>query len=250
MLLDDRLIVSEEFTLLSRQMGASLSLLLKIKQNKLREINLAYKGADIIRVLSQVLKRNTSVKRLILSGSMIRDRGAFYISEALKRNTSLQEIDLRSNRIGIQGIKAIAEALKVNSDLRKINLSMNPLQLEGAQALAEAIAVNSSLEFLDLRQTYCGEEGATSILKALEINIFVEQVFIDLEASEKTRSAITRQLFLNKIRRASFLKFVLCATIRRLNSRACNCKQRFDYHILSSLLVPMLCGKDICLKGK
>jgi Ran GTPase-activating protein (RanGAP) involved in mRNA processing and transport len=90
--------------------------------------------------LLNLLRHNSSVTRLDLSGLYIGDEGAKAVAEALKVNSTLQTIDLVGNSIGDEGAKAVAEALTLNSTLQTIGLGKNigeDLKAQIAETLRE-----------------------------------------------------------------------------------------------------------------
>jgi hypothetical protein len=71
------------------------------------------------------------------------------LSAVLKINTSITMINLSGNRIGYEGVKIISETLKTNTSITGIYLSDNKIGKEGRNALVNALQYNYSIEKID-----------------------------------------------------------------------------------------------------
>ena len=72
----------------------------------------------------------------------------------LKTNTTLIELDLSGNDIRDKGASAITEALKVNNTLQKLNILYNRISDDGAIAFVECLKTNTTLIRLDMSESY------------------------------------------------------------------------------------------------
>merc|ERR1712150_49206 len=104
-------------------------------------------------ILGLILKTNTTVTKLDLSGNCFRsngigDNGAQVIAEALQMNQSLTEVYLYDNNIGDIGGKAIGQALKKNISLRKLSLAFNKIGDIGITEIIEGLKQNKTLKNL------------------------------------------------------------------------------------------------------
>ena len=119
----------------------------------------------------EVLKVNTSLTYLDLSGNEIDDSGASFLSEALNINTCLTDLEFRGNEIGPSGARSFSEALKINKCLTHLGLSHNQVGDSGASSLSEALKVNTCrLTYLDLGANKVGDLGASYLCEALKVN--------------------------------------------------------------------------------
>ncbi|KAF9407597.1 hypothetical protein BGZ94_002639 [Podila epigama] len=117
---------------------------LDVSDNDLRQ------GADYI---AQTLRRNMSLKRLVLANNNLDHARLVAIAEALKLNIGLESLDLSYNRVCgplITGVNALTSKLAYNKTLKKLCLSNTGLQSEGAIALAEFLPETRTLAELDL----------------------------------------------------------------------------------------------------
>ena len=121
-------------------------------------------------VLGDVLKSNTTVTKLGLSGNFIAGVGAAGPAEALKSNTTLTEFYISRNGIGDAGAAGLAEALKSNTTLTELNLFLNAIRDAGAASLAEALKSNRTLTVLSVFCNDIGEVGAAGLAEALQSN--------------------------------------------------------------------------------
>ncbi|KAM0745905.1 RNI-like protein [Meredithblackwellia eburnea MCA 4105] len=115
------------------------------------------------------LPRTGSLLTLDVKGNDIKN-GVTYISQVLKRNRTLKVLNLSENKIDVQGLVSIAEALKYNSTLETLDMSLNPCcgpGLEGITALRAAITINSNLKRVFLNNTDLSSEGAIALAEFL-----------------------------------------------------------------------------------
>jgi hypothetical protein len=76
------------------------------------------------------------LRRLVLEGCNIGNRGASSLAEALHSNRSLTHLGLSGNEIGDQGACAIGSMLFKNDTLLELDLSWNMVKALGAQAIS------------------------------------------------------------------------------------------------------------------
>ncbi|KAG0293104.1 hypothetical protein BGZ96_003327 [Linnemannia gamsii] len=117
---------------------------LDVSDNDLRQ------GADYV---AQTLRRNMSLKHLILANNNLDPARLVILADALKLNIGLEALDLSNNRVcgpAITGMNALTQKLVYNKTLTKLTLSNTGIQSEGAIALAEFLPETRSLVQLDL----------------------------------------------------------------------------------------------------
>ncbi|KAF9982525.1 hypothetical protein BGZ75_006096 [Mortierella antarctica] len=127
--------------LLKRTRGVEV---LDVSDNDLRQ------GADFV---AQTLRRNMSLKCLVLANNNLDPARLAVLADALKLNIGLQALDLSNNRVGgpvVTGINALTQKLSYNKTLTRLSLSNTGLQSEGAIALAEFLPETRTLTQLDL----------------------------------------------------------------------------------------------------
>ena len=123
-------------------------------------------GHNEIEIISDYLKINNTLTKLILSNIGIGDKGVEKIAEAIKENTTLQNLNISCNTIYSNGIKALSRALKTNKTLHKLNISENIMDDQGAKYLAETIQVNKTLLELDISKNEISKKGVMNVLEA------------------------------------------------------------------------------------
>ncbi|KCV70816.1 hypothetical protein, variant [Fonticula alba] len=79
-----------------------------------------------VRLLANSLDDNTSIRRLVLSANPIGVRGAARLSTMLRRNSTLEALDLSGIRMDPTSMDALAQALDVNLTLRTLLLPIDP----------------------------------------------------------------------------------------------------------------------------
>ncbi|KAG0327645.1 hypothetical protein BGZ99_007226 [Dissophora globulifera] len=117
---------------------------LDISDNDLRQ------GADFV---AQILRRNMSLKRLVMANNNLGPARLAVLADALKLNIGLESLDISNNAVCgpvITGVIALTQKLNYNKTLTKLTLSNTGLQSEGAIALAEFLPETRTLTQLDL----------------------------------------------------------------------------------------------------
>lgn len=107
--------------------------------------------------LSQVLKKNRTLRVLNLSDNNIEMNGLIHLAEALKINSTLETLDISHNPCagpGLEGITRLRTAFTLNSNLKRLFLNDTDLSSEGAIALAEFLPEAKSLIHLDLTENF------------------------------------------------------------------------------------------------
>lgn len=92
-------------------------------------------GNSNTRVLSQVLKFNTSIRKLDMSHMGLDDEGIDELCKGIIENNSITELNLASNQFGELGAAKLLDALNKNSSIKKVNLSMNALGFRSINSL-------------------------------------------------------------------------------------------------------------------
>ncbi|KAG0366905.1 hypothetical protein BGZ54_004712 [Gamsiella multidivaricata] len=127
--------------LLKRMHGIEV---LDISDNDLRQ------GADYV---AQMLRRNMSLKSLVMANNNLDPARLAVLADALKLNIGLESLDLSYNRVCgpiVKGLTSLIQKLTFNKTLTKLTLSNTGLQSEGAIALAEFLPETRTLTQLDL----------------------------------------------------------------------------------------------------
>ena len=147
---------------------------LKFKGNKV--------GVGGAKLIAESLKVNTTLKLLSLSRNGIKAPCGHLFSDALKVNGTLESLTLAENALGSRGAQLLSEGLRVNTSLRHLDLSWNSIGSEGAESIAETIRVNASLTSLKLKGNNIGDPGANKVSEALKVNVCLEYLDLSLNA--------------------------------------------------------------------
>ena len=155
--------------------------------------------------ISVVLENNSSLTYLNLSSNKIYSDGAFCLSKALTKNSILTHLDLSRNGIGEDGASSLSRALNKNSSaLISLKLSGNMIGNEGASSLSTALTANSILTHLDLCNNGIGENGASSLSTALTANSSLTHLdlsnnWIDENGASSLSTALTANSILTHL---------------------------------------------------
>ena len=121
--------------------------------------------------LAGALKKNNTLKCLVLADNSIEDSGALAFADALQTNSTLTQLGLFANRIGNLGIEAICKALQFNHVITHLDLRDNTIGDSGAEALAGALqSPATQLSHLDLEGCEITSLGVESFAGALQTN--------------------------------------------------------------------------------
>ncbi|GAB5354069.1 hypothetical protein AAMO2058_000088000 [Amorphochlora amoebiformis] len=111
--------------------------------------------------------RHSRLKRIILDFNPLGSHGIRLITEGLKHNTTLKDLSLQYCEIESKGGKYLGEMLLSPEDkdgfglkksLESLNLCGNPLKCAGIGMFAQGLAKNRTLKSLDLENTSFGHE--------------------------------------------------------------------------------------------
>jgi len=95
-----------------------------LKEDELEWDSEEYTDVDAI-IIAELLKANTSVKRLDLARNQIGDAGACALAAVLQTNTVIEYVNLESNTLGERAGVAFRNALQGNTTLQYLNLMYN-----------------------------------------------------------------------------------------------------------------------------
>ena len=149
--------------------------------------------------ISVVLESNSSLTYLDLSSNQIYCDGAFCLSKALTKNSILTHLDLNDNWIGDDGASSLSTALNKNSSaLISLKLSGNMIKEAGASSLSTALTANSILTHLDLSNNLIHDDGASSLSTTLTANSILTHLDLsNNEIGENGASSLSTALTTN-----------------------------------------------------
>uniref|UniRef100_A0A0E0DZP0 peroxidase n=1 Tax=Oryza meridionalis TaxID=40149 RepID=A0A0E0DZP0_9ORYZ len=172
------------------------------------QINTALKSLN----LSGNAIGDEGAKKLLLNSTNIGDEGAKAISDMLKKNKTIRTLQLSNNTIEYSGFASIAEALLENNVLRSLFVNGNYGGPLGASSLAKGILGNKTLRELHLHGNGFGNEGVRALMSALSAhkgkitvldignnNITSEGSLHVAEFIKRTKSLLWLSLYMNDI---------------------------------------------------
>ncbi len=138
-------------------------------------------GAHLGLGLGQVLRQNSTLHTLNLSGCPLNPQAVPQICEALVFNTTLQKLTLRYTSAEGNSIRALARALIAQPSLTSLDLRGISKMIIGtphqfnfgaimATELSMALTSNTTLDELDLSDNCIAEEGGVALGTALKVN--------------------------------------------------------------------------------
>lgn len=120
--------------------------------------------------LSNILKTNKTMERLLLSKCGIGDKGAAALAQALEGHPSLLRLDLGKNKMTSKGSFDIAKLLLSLEKIQSLSLHENRFDQESALILSTFLEQNTTLTELDLSDTGISDEGVIDLAQSLSRN--------------------------------------------------------------------------------
>jgi ribosomal protein S8 len=133
-----------------------------------------------MKILAYSLKNNNSIKeiKLVSKPGYPNFKGLIHFYEMLKSNTSIKNINL-SGSILTTELKNLAEALEVNKTLKSINLSFNQLDFEFIVKLNKILESNNNIENIDLSSTGLKNKELKELSKSLRLNNTIKEINLE-----------------------------------------------------------------------
>jgi len=142
---------------------------------------------DDVDTLATSLRRNRSLRVLVLSECGVGAAGLARVAHALQYNTTLETLDVSGNPCGgpdLQGVLSLRVALGLHPRLRRVLLRRTRLASAGAVALAECLP-DASLVHLDLAHNPLGLVGLLALWTGLQRNASLRCLDVSVDADEE-----------------------------------------------------------------
>ena len=128
----------------------------------------------------ELLKGNSTLRRLDLSMCGLTSPNAKSLAEALTANRHLEELDISSNKqlLCDDGIQHLARILTIrgNRGLKKLHLRGCSITSLSAESLAAALTTNKRLEELDISDNALGDNGIQHLADILQNNQYLKKL--------------------------------------------------------------------------
>eukprot|EP00796_Vickermania_ingenoplastis_P009184 gene9184-6461_t len=138
-------------------------------------------SADGIKEMSRRgLLKNSTLRKMILSGNPIGPVGAEEVAKALttRGRSFFQCLDVSSCELGPIGGIRIAGLIACSISLKEIYLSDNNLDDDAAISIARSAAESISLSTIDLSLNNIGESGASCLIDTTQLNTHLASVVL------------------------------------------------------------------------
>eukprot|EP01129_Flabellula_baltica_P009977 TRINITY_DN4161_c0_g1_i1.p1 TRINITY_DN4161_c0_g1~~TRINITY_DN4161_c0_g1_i1.p1 ORF type:complete len:1000 (+),score=204.15 TRINITY_DN4161_c0_g1_i1:24-3002(+) len=145
--------------------------------------NPKYPNSEFLALMS-ALRFNSWFTELIFENIELGNEGLAYISEMLKTNTTIKKLNLKNTGITKRGISLLCDSIASNNSckINDLDLSSNNLEDKGLKALSEVIPTSlRHLKHLNLGNTHGKSPGCNKLLKSLEA---VKKSLISLDISQ------------------------------------------------------------------
>ncbi|GAA5879576.1 hypothetical protein JCM16303_003257 [Sporobolomyces ruberrimus] len=203
-------------------------------------LTLDVKGNDLrggVSYISQVLKRNRTLKVLNLSENKIDMLGLVSIAEALRYNTSLETLDMSYNPCcgpSVEGMLSLRSAMMVTPSLKRLFLNSTDLTSEGAIAFAEFLPEARSLLHLDFTSNQIDISGVLALAVSVKLNSTIRCLDINIPPNDPDFSRLSQDILETCVRNTEFAqaeadgkgKKVTIAQVIKKSSLAYNLEER------------------------
>ncbi|MBW0514263.1 hypothetical protein O181_053978 [Austropuccinia psidii MF-1] len=171
-------------------------LTLDVKSNELKSQDVFY--------LSQVLKKNRTLKVLNLAENKIDALGLVYLADALRYNTSLETLDLSRNPCcgpNLEGLLALRMTCTINASLKRVFLSKTELNSQGSIAIAEFLPEMNNLIHLDLTENYGIDiAGVMALAVSVKMNTSLRCLDINIPPNDPDFSCLSQDILQSCVR--------------------------------------------------
>ena len=113
---------------------------------------------------------DTSIMNLDLGDCGLTQDGAKHIAKLIRHNSTVTVLTISGNTIQLEGWQNISKALLTNSTLETLSLDFNKIGDEEAISIAEGIQGCKSLRSVDLEGNKIGDEGGRKLFDAVKAN--------------------------------------------------------------------------------
>ena len=139
---------------------------------------------DIAGLLSEGLRRNCGLKKLVLKHCNITSGGVAMLAKTLEHHCTLFELYIASNPIGNDGAIAIAGMLSVNDTLLTLDIADCSISDVGLEAISTALVVNTTLGELNISCNLITDRELIMLGHKMQNNTTLETLHMkDLEHS-------------------------------------------------------------------
>lgn len=121
-----------------------------------------------------------NLRKLVLRGNPLEDKGAQHLGAFLRQHSNLPhltELDLSDCRINHAGANSIAEALLVKKELKKLNMIKNPCNA-GLETIFKNLAYSPSIVEFNASRSNASfrDSGLESVKKLLQLSVSLEKL--------------------------------------------------------------------------
>jgi Ran GTPase-activating protein (RanGAP) involved in mRNA processing and transport len=158
-----------------------LEFLLRSQVSKVKELVLDQVGArtDGVYPVMQAMVRNTKITNIAIHDSALSDEIAQQFKVVLRRNTTLRHLILRFNRLSNVGLAEIASGFYRNTSIETLEIShKGPGDIDSANVLRELIRRNKTITSLCLSHyDFCGDVAtARSFVDGVRSNTTIQHL--------------------------------------------------------------------------
>jgi Leucine-rich repeat (LRR) protein len=125
---------------------------------------------DSIQQLKEMLRRNTVLQDLDLTGDAIGSTGFAEIASALYRNTSIQSLDVSSNGLDdLASANVLRELLRRNKTITRLSVDRNSFgnNIAAVRCIADGLRTNTTLQVLVLSSCNLIDRGLSILAECL-----------------------------------------------------------------------------------
>ena len=181
------------------------------------------------RIISNFLKKNSTLRLLDCSSNHITDDGAAALAEAIQVNTTIKELDISKNFISKEGVMNIVKSCTRNRKLSKLICTHNNLSKAGLGTINEYIRKENAVKIFNASwNSICTKYGELAIKTKFQLQ------------SDSTNSNIMEDWwYMDEITVKKYKKeFLLCCldSEQSVNLHGIRMTDSFEVEVISSYL--------------
>lgn len=149
-----------------------------MKQNTtVKRLYLIHSELDC-RNLFEQLEHDTVLEELVITGTPFTTKAADALATLLRETSTLKKLRFWGTRLGDARLQIISQGLETNKSITELRIVQNRIGNIGASALATALLSNTTIQELDLSDNDIGDEGGKDLLDLVKRNARVESLTV------------------------------------------------------------------------
>lgn len=137
-------------------------------------------GDTFIRILSESLKTNHSIKVIYLSNNNITSLGGSYLGDVFSKNHTIEKVILGNNRINDYGLQGLVNSISLNRCIKHLDISENDLSYNDLIYFTNnLIPRNQLIEIINISKNRFDPESINNLGISLKNNHSIKILYLN-----------------------------------------------------------------------